>query len=199
MDRSTRGNFIIYDHINISFAVQMHPDNSCSQIDSEAYLTMMYQEIFRELKPNDIICRVADCIRARLLACYPICLPCQNATEEEKNSTIDAIWSAIWFPSSFDERMSWSYQVQTNSYTERILINTWKVDQIFKFFNSTRLDCEDQVLHPQIQPGIKPAFNLLYSLLIIPVGIVSGTIFVVCKLKQPNREGYAPIASAANV
>ena len=68
MDRSTRGNFIIYDHINISFAVQMHPDNSCSQIDSEAYLTMMYQEIFRELKPNDIICRVADCIRARLLA-----------------------------------------------------------------------------------------------------------------------------------
>lgn len=189
----TNGN-IIRDYINTSYEMHNDPNNSCWQQDPKLYWTEFYQIIFKPVDSEDIICRIANCIRERLLACYPNCLPCQNATDLEREDLLNTSSSNYYFKSDFDPDLWWVYLIQTRNRDNYPRLNAWKLAQIHKLFDATRQDCENQVLHPPTNP----ALNALYSLLIIPVAVAGGIIFVVCKSKQANKAAYAPLESAVN-
>jgi hypothetical protein len=173
---------IVRDYLNTSYEVQTYPNGSCSQLDPVVYWTEIFQIIFRPVSADDVICRIADCMRTRLQACYPTCLPCLNATDMEKNITVNTTQVLLWFKSDFDEDQSWVYLIQTSYRDNYPNLNAWKLDQILTLFNSTRKDCQNQVLHPPANSDL----NALYSLLIIPVALAGGVIYVVYKRKQAN-------------
>ena len=181
---------IVRAYINTSYEIQKYPNNSCLRLDPQNYWTQFYPIIVKPVGSDDVICRIAACIKERLYACYPDCLPCQNATETEKNDMLNTTSDLFWL-STFDKDLMWVYLVQTSIYTpNRTTLNAWKLNQIYKLFNSTRLDCENQFLHPSALQG-------LYTLLIIPVAVAGGVIYVACKRKQANPT-YEQLESAEN-
>jgi hypothetical protein len=184
---------IVRDYINTSFEMHKYPNNSCLQLDSKLYWTQFYMIIFRPVGAEDPICRIADCIKERLEACYPTCLPCQNATEDEKDDMLNTTSSNYYFTADFDEHLWWVYLIQRSYRYKNTTLNAWKLEQIHKLFNATRVDCENQILHTPANP----AMQALYSLLIIPVAVAGGVIFVVYKRKQANP-AYESLESAVN-
>jgi hypothetical protein len=186
---------IVHDYLNTSYDVQTYPNQNCIQLNQELYWTEFFQLIWKPVGSEDPICRIADCIKESLKACYPICLPCRNATDEEKNNLLNYTSDLLWFKSTFDEDLGWVYLVETNYHSpNRSNLNLWKLTQIYKLFNTTRLACENQILHP---PAANPELQGLYSLLIIPVAVVGGVIIVVCKHKKA-APSYEPLNSAVS-
>ena len=185
---------IIHNYTNTSYEALISPNGGCAPLDPVPYWTEIFQIIWRDISgADDVICRIGDCIKTHLSACYPNCLPCQNATDAEKNMTLDDVGSVLPIDSDFDKDLAWVYIVQTKYYPNhtRALLNAWKLNQTYNLFNSVRQNCENSILYPPNLPS-NQANPALYSLLIIPVALVAGgAIFVVYKRHKPSE--HTPI------
>ncbi len=185
---------IVRDYLNTSYAVHSHPNQTCSLQEPVPYWIEMFQIIFRPVNAEDAICRIAYCIKDRFDACYPSCWPCQNATESEIKNMLNTTSNLTVLESAFDYNLNWVYLVQTSYRSpNRTMLNQWKLTQIHKIFDDTRISCENEILHPHN----KPEMQGLYALLIIPVLGAFGTAYLLYKYKKADPS-YEPIGSAVN-
>jgi hypothetical protein len=151
-------------NITTSLDVQKYPNNSCFFIDPIGYRVRL--QAYMPNPPDNIVCKVVGCVIERLNLCQPACLPCLNATDQERIDTLNTTYSYTIFSAK------WLVQIYADSD-----LNAWKTDQIYLLFNETLQECIKQ-----------PNGNAIYALLIIPVAIGGGIGMAVCLHKKRNRK-----------
>jgi hypothetical protein len=124
------------------------------------------------------------------MSCVPFCLPCENATEAEKHIFSTHFWGRESFEWAVDTRISWMFTTAAGHGN----LSLWKADQIYRLFNATLKECENQLFPPVPSSGN----SALYALLIIPVAIggVAGVVVCLHKKRSDRKKlEYDPLGS----
>lgn len=171
-----RGPAIARFNITASLGVQKFPNSSCSFIDPIDYHVKVTS--FFPYPPDYIVCKVVDCVRERFNLCQPACLPCINATDQERIDTLNNTHDYALFASKIDTGKLWLLNVYADSN-----LNAWKTDQIFKLFETTVGECEDLALYKPPDLGPYLSFFLPPTLVLGGIGL-----YILYRRKKTNTE-----------
>jgi hypothetical protein len=172
-------------HFNISASLDVYkyPNNSCSFIDSVEYHVKLIT--YNRHASDEIFCRVVSCVQKRFNSCQPACLPCINATGEERTNFLNDTEDYNIFQSKIDPRIYWLVTVNADDN-----LNRWKMNQNYQLFNPWVSECEDLALYkpPELGP---------YLSFFLPPAITLGAlgVYILCRRKN-NENEYMPLASS---
>ncbi len=165
-------------NMTTSFDVQKFSNASCVFFNPMDYESILYASGPLVPDPNLLACKINRCIRAALLSCKPNCLPCINATDQERSDWLNTTRIGYPWRSRYVPNLNWLGEVKAKE-----KLNKWKTQQIFDFFENVIKECDKDV-------GEKKTDVTLYLAIFIPLATVLGGagLYVFCRDKNTSEE-----------
>ena len=169
-------------NVTTSFEVQTYANHTCTFLKPEDYLGKIFK--WGNNVPNgyeDMLCHIEECIKDNLKYCQPTCLPCQNATEQERSKFYNGSFVASIGGSKVVPNLLWYMEVYSKQ-----MANIWKTEQVLDVLFDTIKECEARALPKN------PSTNVGWF--VVPfVACGAITIFYfICRPKPPNQD-YIPL------